>query len=934
MITKYKWLIALCVAAMPVVVVAQTCDTTTIEIGYGKQEIWKTTSAISIVHNDEMMRITAPSVGNTLEGMLPGLTSIQPSGEPGYDFYLQNMYSRGLSSFVSGQKMLVIVDGFEAPLNYLSAEEIESVSLLKDAAALAIYGARGANGVLLVTTKKGCVSKPIISVRVQTGLQRATAMDDPLGAYDYARLYNQACVNDGLAPRYGTDELSAYQSGSDPYLYPNVNWKNEILKKTAPLTFAEMAFRGGTDVIRYYVMGSLMENCGLYKGTDSKRKESSNAYFARFNFRANLDVNVTKNLLASLYSGVSIGDLSSPGGNSSAAGIIGSMWTTPPNAFPVYNPNGTFGGNSTYTNPVGNITNRGLYKENSRSLQIIFNLKYDFGSFVKGLSLSSGIGYNNYMADTSSKTRDYARYSLSADPTATGGYRYAVYGANAPLTSTEGFRTDYTRVNFKVQLDYSNTFGVHGVDASVFFLSDLYKVYGVRDDAKYLNYAGRFTYNYNKTYIVEVSASYMGTDNFAPKSRFGFFPAVSIGWIASNEGFLKYAKWLDFLKLRASYGLIGNDQTNARYIFDATYSSSGSYLFGITSTTTGGFKEVTLANPDVSWESKKILNIGLDAKLLQCLTVGFDIFSESQKDILVQPYSTVPGFIGASYGNVLPYMNVGQVDNHGFELSLRYDGKFGNDFNYYFQGAVWYAKNKVKEMGEDLKAYDYLYHRGNSVWRPIVLVANGLYQESDFDANGNLRNGLPVPQYGKVAPGDIKYIDQNNDNIIDDNDTYPVGYSSIPEWNYALNLGFQWKGFDLTALFQGVANRDIFLSGPSIYSFKDNGTASPLALDSWTPDNTNATYPRLSTILFDNNYRSSTFWRRNGNYLRLRNIQLGYLLPKTVVKSIRLDNIYVYVNATNLFTIAHIDGLGDPEMNSLTNYPITKTCNIGLKVIF
>ena len=227
MITKYKWLIALCVAAMPVVVVAQTCDTTTIEIGYGKQEIWKTTSAISIVHNDEMMRITAPSVGNTLEGMLPGLTSIQPSGEPGYDFYLQNMYSRGLSSFVSGQKMLVIVDGFEAPLNYLSAEEIESVSLLKDAAALAIYGARGANGVLLVTTKKGCVSKPIISVRVQTGLQRATAMDDPLGAYDYARLYNQACVNDGLAPRYGTDELSAYQSGSDPYLYPNVNWKIE-----------------------------------------------------------------------------------------------------------------------------------------------------------------------------------------------------------------------------------------------------------------------------------------------------------------------------------------------------------------------------------------------------------------------------------------------------------------------------------------------------------------------------------------------------------------------------------------------------------------------------------------------------------------------------------------------------------------------------------
>ena len=936
MTIKYKWLILECMAhcMLPTVGMAQTQDTTKVEIGYGKQDAWKVSSAISTVHNDELMKVSAPSVGNTLAGILPGLTSIQSSGEPGYDFYLQNMYLRGLSSFVSGQKMLVIVDGFEASLDYLSAEEIESISLLKDAAALAVYGSRGANGVLLVTTKKGRVSAPCISVRIQTGLQGATAMDDPLDAYDYARLYNQARINDGLAPRYSAEELSAYQNGSEPYLYPNVNWKKEILKKTASLTFAEMAFRGGTDIVRYYVMAGLMENNGLYKGTDSKRKESSNAYFARFNFRANLDVNITRNLLASLYSGVSVGDLSAPGGDSSAAGLIGSIWSTPPNAFPVYNPNGTFGGNSTFTNPVGNITNRGLYKENSRALQIIFNLRYDFSSLVKGLGLSVGVGYNNYMADTSSKTRDYARYALTADPTTTGGYRYTVYGAEAPLTATEGFRTDFSRVNFKAQIDYSNTFGRHGIDASAFFISDLYKVYAVRNDTKYLNYAGRFTYHYNKTYIAEFSASYMGTDNFAPKHRYGFFPAVSIGWVVSNESFLKKILWLDFLKLRASYGQVGNNQTNARFIFDATYSSSGSYLFGVGSTTTSGFKEVTLANSDVSWERKNILNVGLDAKLWRNLTVGFDIFSEIQKDILVQPYSSVPGFIGASYGDVLPYMNVGQVDNHGFELTLRYDGKVGNNFNYFVQGATWYARNKVKEMGEDLKAYDYLYHRGNSVWRPIVLIADRLYQESDFDTNGNLKEGLAIPQYGKVAPGDIKYIDQNNDNVIDDNDVYPTGYSSIPEWNYAFNVGFRWKGIDLSVLVQGVANRDIYISGASVYSFKSNGTASPLALDSWTPENPNASYPRLSTTLFDNNYRSSTYWRRNGSYLRLRNVQLGYSLPQSVVNAVKLDNIYVYVNATNLFTISHMGGLGDPEMNSLTNYPITRTCNVGLKVTF
>ncbi|WP_276892525.1 TonB-dependent receptor [Hallella bergensis] len=933
---KYKWLILGCVVqcVVPTIGMSQTQDTTVVEIGYGKQDRWKTTSAISTVDNDELMKITAPSVGNTLEGMLPGLTSIQPSGEPGYDFYLTNMYSRGLSSFVSGQKMLVIVDGYEAPLDYLSTEEVESISLLKDAAALAVYGARGANGVLLVTTKKGRISAPKISLRLQTGLQAATAMDDPLDAYDYARLYNQARANDGLAPRYTSEELSAYQNGSNPYLYPNVNWKDEMLKKSAPLTFAEMAFRGGTDVIRYYVMAGMMQNNGLYKGTDSKRKESSNAYFARFNFRANVDVNITKNFLASLYSGVSVGDLSTPGGNSSAASLIGSMWGTPPNAFPIRNPNGTFGGNSTYTNPIGNITNRGLYKENSRALQIIFNLKYDLSDMVQGLSVAAGVGYNNYMADTSSKTRDYARYALAADPTAEDGYKYTVYGADAPLTATEGFRTDYTRVNFKAQVDYSNTFGYHGIDASMFFLSDLYKVYGVRDDTKYLNYAGRFTYNYNKTYIAEFSASYMGTDNFAPNSRYGFFPAVSVGWVASNEKFMENVTWLDFLKFRASYGQVGNDQTSARYIFDATYNSNGSYLFGINSSTSSGFREVSLSNPDVSWERKNILNIGLDAKLLQHLTVGFDIFSESQKDILVQPYSAVPGFIGASYGDVLPYMNVGRVDNHGFEVCLRWDGKVGNDFNYYVQGATWYARNKVKEMGEDLRAYDYLYHRGNSVWRPIVLIADGLYQESDFDADGNLKDGMPIPQYGKVAPGDIKYVDQNNDNIIDDNDTHPVGYSAIPEWNYAFNLGFRWKGFDFSAILQGVANRDVYLSGKSIYSFKDNGTASPLALDSWTDGNPDASYPRLSTVMFDNNYRTSTFWKRNGSYLRLRNVQLGYSLPESVLKAIKLNNIYVYINATNLFTVAHLDGMGDPEMNALTNYPITKTCNVGLKVTF
>ena len=937
MAIKHKKLMIGCILLSICILSNAQIDTAEVEIAYGKQETWKMSSAISTVSGDNLMKITSPSVGNSLKGQLPGLTVMQQGGEPGYDFYMQNMYSRGISSFVGGQKMLVFIDGFEAPLDYISTEEIESVSLLKDAAALALYGARGANGVLLVTTKKGELSTSKISFRVQTGLQMPTVMNTPLGAYDYASLYNQALANDGQVARYNTDELIAYQNGSSPYLYPNVNWKKEMFKNSTPLTFAEMTFRGGSSVIRYYVMASLLQNNGLYVGTDKKRKENSNAYYARYNFRANLDINVTNALLASLYTSAGIGEQSTPGGGSSAAKLINSMWATPPNTFPVYNPNGSFGGTNIYTNPVANILNRGLYKENSRALQVIFNLKYDFSKLVKGLSAMIGVGYNNYVAESSSKTRDYARYSIvqtGIDAENNPIYNYTQYGANAPLQSTESFRTDFSRMNMKVQVDYNNTFDKHGIDAMFLFVSDLYKVYSVRDDARYLNYASRLTYNYGKTYIAEFSASYMGTDNFPPNHRFGFFPAGSVAWVVSNEHFMKRLSWVDFLKLRTSYGLVGNDQTSARYIFDANYDYNGSYLFSVNANSSGGFREVTLANTDVSWERKKIFNVGLDAKLLKNLTVTFDFFNEVQSGILTRAYSNVLGFIGASYGNILPLMNVGRVNNNGFEFKTRYNGTIKNAFSYFVEAGAWYSRSKVKEQGEDMKSYNYLHQKGHPVWQPIMLVADGLYQESDFDANGNLKAGLPVPQFGHVAPGDIKYVDQNNDHIIDSNDAYPVGHTTVPEWNYVLGLGCKWNGFDLSLFFQGVANRDIYISGSSVYSFKDNGSASPLALDSWTKENPTASYPRLSTVDFDNNYRTSTFWKRNGSFLRLRNIQLGYALPQPVSNILKLSNVYIYVNATNVLTFDHLGKLGDAEMGTLTNYPLMKSYSLGLKIVF
>lgn len=925
--------------ALPLVSISAALpeDSTKAEIAYGAQEAWKNTAAVSTVTSAQLMKTTSPSFGNSLNGLLSGLTVMQQSGEPGNDFSLQNLYARGQSTFVGNQKMLVMIDGYESTLDYISEEEIESVTLLKDAAALALYGGKGANGILLVTTKKGRISVPEISVRMQMGIQTPTVSNSPISSYDYARLYNQALANDGLSPRYSEADLTAYRMGSNQYLYPNVDWRKELLKKSAPLMNAEMSFRGGSDVIRYYVMAGMLQNHGLYKGADSKHKESSNVQYTRFNFRANMDVNISDAFMASLYASGAVGDLLRPGGDYSAYNLFSSIWQTAPNAFSVKNPNGTWGGNASFTNPVAELLNRGIYKENSRTLQVIFSLKYDFSKFVKGLSVSTGVNYNNYVADTSPKTRNYARYSLASngvDDENNPVYAYTQYGVDEPLTSVEGFRTDNNRLNFKTQVDYHRVFSEHGLDATALFLTDIYKVYGQRYDKKYLNYAGRVGYQFRKTYLAEFSVSYMGSDNFAPKKRYGFFPSISAGWIISNEAFMSSAKWIDYLKIRSSYGEIGNDQTEGRYLFDARYAGRGSYLFGVGNQTSSGFGEITLANTDVTWERKRVWNFGLDAQIAKHFTIGFDLFHEVQQDILAVPYSSTLGFVGASYGEILPMMNIGKVTNKGFELNMGYKGNIGNSVRYFVNGGTWYAHNKVEEMGEDVKSYDYLYNRGNSVGRPIVLFADGLYQSSDFEADGKLKDGFAVPQYGIVKPGDVKYIDQNGDHVIDGNDSYPVGYSNLPELNYQFRFGLEYKGFDFSAFFHGVAHRDIYLSGAQVFSFVNNGTASRLALDSWSEENTNASYPRLSTMNFDNNYRTSTYWKRNGAYFRLRNLVLGYNVPQFFCKKVKLSNIYVYFNAVNLFTIDHLDGVGDPEMGNLSSYPLMKSYNMGLKLTF
>lgn len=528
---KIAVLAALAVMAQPAFATADR-DSAEVRIAYGSQHDRMVTSAVSTVSGDELVNVNSASVGNALTGKLAGLTLLQQSGQPGYDFSISNLYMRGRTTYASGQNMLVFVDGFESTIDNLTAAEIESVSLLKDASALAIYGARGANGVLLVTTKRGMDSKPDIKVRLQTGLQTMLKTADPVDSYTYASLYNQACKNDGVAEVYGEKALTAYKNGTDGYLYPNVNWKKEMLRKVAPISVADLSFRGGNKIVKYYVLLSAANNSGFFKGTDFKKDESANASYTTINVRSNIDINIGRRFSTAFSFGGQIGSRAFPGGGTSAYKLFNSMYATAPNAFPVYNPDGSFGGNASQTNPVGELLYRGVYKENNRTFQLVFTPKLELDFITEGLSVSASVAYSNNMCESSTKTRNYTRYSLTKTAD---GYEYTPYGTDEPLEAGEGFKDDWSRVNAKGSLDYSRRFGKHSVDATAFALVDNYRQYSVRANTRYVNFAGRVTYSYAGKYIAEFSASDTGCDDYAKGHRFGFFPAGSAGWVISEE---------------------------------------------------------------------------------------------------------------------------------------------------------------------------------------------------------------------------------------------------------------------------------------------------------------------------------------------------------------------------------------------------------------
>ena len=944
---------------------AQTAESDTINLGtapvtslfsgqrniaFGTQPAQHVSTAISTVYGRDLEKNFNLNLGNTLYGRLSGLVVTQGGSEPGVA--TPGMLIRGINTFGGASNApLYIIDGFisngTGPANafmQLTPEEIESISVLKDAAATALYGARAANGVVLVTTKAGKEGQLKVSFTTRQGFNQAQALPQFLNAYDYSVLYNEALNNDGLPIRYTDADLEAYKNGSDPVFHPDVDWYDQVLRPASYASSYNLNFGGGDKFVRYFVSLNALSSQGLFKKFGDLSDESIDSKYAKYNFRSNLDISLSRRLSAEFRIAGSIEASSNPN-NYTTGSTFSLLQSLPPNAFPVYNPNGSYGGNALYANPVGNLISTGFYNNNSRTILSSLKFTEQLDMITKGLSVSAAISINNYFEQGSRKSKQYPRYSLTRGVTGDTIYSPPV-GQLTSLSGAEETLDQYRNFIVQAFLNYQRTFGKHDISAMVMMNNDNVTLFGPASDPsnptanstdpyKHNSAAGRLTYVLNQKYIAEFSLGYMGSEIFAPEKRYGFFPAGSVGWILSNEGFLKQSQAINFLKLRASYGLVGNDiiasqGLSTRYAYTPTFGGGG-YFFGTGNTGVGGFAENAIANNNVTWEKEKSLNVGLDIAFFKHFEASFDYFNRDRYDILVGSNSTIPLYLGV----ITPTLNQGKTNNNGFDFALRYNSDTKKAFQFFAAANVFYATSKIVFNAEAIQLNPLLLSTGNKIGQPLGLKAIGFYSADDIAQRSIDPKSVPGVLTEVIRAGDIKYQDIGGpegkpDGIIDGNDRMPIGNPSQPALSAGLHTGLRYKGFDLDLVFQGVTGNTVYLGGNTFHAFQSNGQVAPIAFGRWTPQTAeSATYPRLSSRDNLNNYQFSSFWQRDGSFVKLRSAEIGYALPAQLTDKVRISSARIFINGTNLFSWDNIE-YGDPE--SLTGYPVMRTLTLGLNI--
>lgn len=855
------------------------------------------------------------NVGNALFGRIPGLIVSQGGGQPGND--LPQLFIRGLANFTNSG-VLVFVDGFEYSYEGLSLEEIESITILKDAASTAPYGIRGANGVVLITTKRGKKGNTQIGANFHYGIQQPTQLPEFLNSYDYSRLYNEALVNDGRQAIYTDEDLQAFKDGSDPYFHPNVNWFDEILKKQSPVFGGNLNISGGSDFVRYYVLMDFLESIGPYDNTTGMFPDiNTNEDFQRYVFRSNFDVTLSKTLNASVILGGRLINFNSPGTSSNV--IWEQMYRLPPNLFPVMNPDGSLGGTQLYRhNPMALVSKAGYSETDDRRFQGTFRLTEKLDFITKGLSASAAVSFNNWFTVSDIYTRQFAVYELSED--ASGEIVYNIYGEDESLTySNPSDQNNHS--NFEARLDYGKGFDQHQIDAMLMYQQDRFIISGNDLPYGHQGVAGRVQYGYKNRYFGELTFGLNGSESFPKGHRFGFFPALSAAWVISEEDFLKDNQILNYLKVRGSFGLVGNDNLgmnlsgNDRFMYISTYRSGTRYYFGSSNSSASSIDEGFIANPDFTWEKSYKKDLGVEMKLINDFDFMLDLFHEKRTDLFSPRALEFPEIFGVGWS----YENYGEVINKGFETSLLYDKKI-NEIGIIAGINLAYNHSTIKKRKEF-----YPVTKGHSVTQYFGLEAIGFFSDqSDIDNS-------PVQTFGQVTVGDIKYKDQNGDNIIDNSDMVPVGKNWIPELDYGINLGISYKGISLSAFLQGQSNRSIYISDFLAGPIGSNAQFAEFAMNSYSASNTNAAYPRLTTTDNPNNYRENSIWVMDGSFIKIRSLELAFQIPKKVIEHLAMSSAKLYLRGMNLFSKDKFDSL---DLEILSGYPAMKTCYAGVRFEF
>lgn len=890
------------------------------DLGMLKRNGENLTQSVATLYADELMRsgTSTTRLNNALYGLLPGLHAQQTTGWRSN----ASLKVRGLSS-----GPLVLVDGFARGMTNLTMEEIESVQVLKDGAATALYGARAANGVILINTKRGIYNSFDIDVNYRHGFDFAINQPEMADAYTYAMAQNEALYYDGLPMQYTQKQLDRYRQGGGSIYYPNVDWVKEGTRNMSHNNQFNVMMRGGGKRVRYMALLDYKNSFGLLddKYTDYNERFNSQVRNYELDLRMNLDIDVTPSTKVKFGIYGIIGEDKNP--KSGVDAVFKNLYTVPANAFTVKSESNNWATNSIFKyNPIAEIADVGYMQQNRRLLEADLRIIQDLSILLKGLNAEIAVAYDNSATFKEVATRTYL-YEIYTQSSA-GVPIISTGGSNSTLQiSSTGLSEQFIRANIEAKLNYNWARGVHQVSASAVYRQEMEEPLELNSARYRQNVMGLVGYNYDNRYLVDVVGNYFGTSALLKGDRFRFYPAVSAAWNIANEAFLEDISAIDQLKLRASWGRSATDGLSYG-LGNYYWKGNSSYAFGDgLAASVSGLREDRLPVSQLELETSDKWNVGIDFRLCKHFTASIDAFRDRRTNILVNDNRT-----SNMMGAILAQTNIGERETRGLELGLGWRQQL-KDFSYYINANWSLNDSEVIEDGQAFQIYDYLYTKGNKIGQLFGLEAIGY-----FDDEQEIKDS-PVQSFSTVRPGDVKYKDQNGDNKIDAEDRVPIGKStSIPDMFYGMNLGFEYKGFGIDMTFNGVQGITKQLNASNVHQPLRNGKtniATWYLKDNvrWT-ESTKATanLPRLSTLSNENNYQTSTQWIADGSFFKLRNLTMYYTLPSKWTDKLRMDKMQIYAKALNVFSIDHIKYFNCEDLS--LGYPDVFSLHLGVNINF